>query len=229
MAIQLISSRQAAALHGIKALVYGKAGYGKTYLARTAPAPVILSAESGMLSLRDVDIPVITIKTVEDLEAAYLWAQSPEAAAFQTIYIDSISEIGEVVLANAKAQVKDPRQAYGELIEKMMMTLKAFRDLPGKHVVMAAKQSVQTDSVTGSISYGPSMPGSRLGSELPYLFDEVFQIGIGKTPDGVEYRFLRAHPDLQNEAKDRSGSLDALEPPDLTHVFNKILSTTKEQ
>lgn len=229
MAIQLISSRQAAALHGIKALVYGKAGYGKTYLARTAPAPVILSAESGMLSLRDVDIPVITIKTVEDLEAAYLWAQSPEASAFQTIYIDSISEIGEVVLANAKAQVKDPRQAYGELIEKMMMTLKAFRDLPGKHVVMAAKQSVQTDSVTGSISYGPSMPGSRLGSELPYLFDEVFQIGIGKTPDGVEYRFLRAHPDLQNEAKDRSGSLDALEPPDLTHVFNKILSTTKEQ
>lgn len=229
MAIRIISSREAAALHGIKCLVYGKAGYGKTYLARTAPKPIILSAESGMLSLRDLDLPVITIKTVEDLEAAYAWAQSTESADYHTIYIDSISEIGEVVLANAKAQVKDPRQAYGELIEKMMMTLKAFRDLPGKHVVMAAKQSTQTDSVTGAISYGPSMPGSRLGAELPYLFDEVFQIGIGKTPDGVEYRFLRAHPDHQNEAKDRSGSLDALEPPDLTHVFNKILNSASKE
>jgi hypothetical protein len=182
-----------------------------------------------MLSLRDVDIPVITIKTVDDLTEVYNWVTtSQEAAQFETIYIDSISEIGEVVLANAKASVKDPRQAYGELIEKMMMTLKAFRDISGKHVVMAAKQSVSTDSVTGAVTYGPSMPGARLGAELPYLFDEVFQIGIGKTPDGIEYRYLRTHPDIQSEAKDRSGVLDALEPPDLTHVFNKILTTTKE-
>lgn len=230
MAIKLISSRQAAALHGIKALVYGKAGHGKTYLARTAPKPIILSAESGMLSLRDVDIPVITIRSVEDLSEAYAWAtSSKESEQFETIYIDSISEIGEVVLSNAKAQVKDPRQAYGELIEKMMITLKAFRDISGKHVVMAAKQATLTDTVTGTVTYGPSMPGARLGTELPYLFDEVFQIGIGKTPDGVEYRYLRTHPDIQSEAKDRSGSLDTLEPPDLTHIFNKILNqATKE-
>ena len=73
------------------------------------------------------------------------------------------------------------------------------------------------------------MPGARLGAELPYLFDEVFQIGIGKTPDGVEYRYLRTHPDIQSEAKDRSGCLDALEPPDLTHIFNKIISTSTQE
>ena len=68
MAVPIItSSRQAAEFHGIKCLVYGKAGHGKTYAARTAPKPIILSAESGMLSLRDVDIPVITIRTVEEL------------------------------------------------------------------------------------------------------------------------------------------------------------------
>lgn len=230
MAISIVSSRQAAALHGIKCLVYGKAGMGKTYLARTAPTPIVLSAESGMLSLRDVDVPVITIRTVDDLTEAYNWAcASPEAAQFETIYIDSISEIGEVVLSNAKAQVKDPRQAYGELIEKMMVTLKAFRDLPGKHVVMAAKQNVVTDSVTGAISYGPSMPGARLAMELPYLFDEVFQLSIGKTPEGIEYRYLRTHPDMQNEAKDRSGVLDAIEPPDLTHIFNKIINPANQE
>ena len=36
---------------GVKVLVYGQAGSGKTTLIRTAPAPLILSAEAGLLSL----------------------------------------------------------------------------------------------------------------------------------------------------------------------------------
>lgn len=224
MAIQITTTQHAAQLHGIKALVYGKSGAGKTKLAATAPAPVILSAESGILSLREYQIPMIQIRTVAELTEAHQWAlNSAEARQFATIYIDSISEIGEVVLANAKAQVKDPRQAYGELIEKMMMTIKAFRDLPGKNVVMAAKQEPIKDEMTGIVQYGPSMPGSKLGPQLPYLFDEVFRLGVGKTPQGVEYRFLQTGPDLQYDAKDRSGSLDPVEPPDLSFVFNKIL------
>lgn len=225
MPIQIVSTADAAKMHGVKALVYGKAGYGKTYLARTAPSPIVLSAESGVLSLRDVAIPMIQIRTVQDLTEVYNWAvQSQEAKQFATLYIDSISEIGEVVLANAKLQVKDPRQAYGELIEKMMMAIKAYRDLPGKHIVMAAKQEPIKDEMTGIVQYGPSMPGSKLGPQLPYLFDEVFRLGVGKTPQGVEYRFLQAHPDLQYEAKDRSGSLASIEPPDLNHIFNKIMA-----
>lgn len=224
MAVHITTTQQAAQLHGIKCLVYGKSGAGKTKLASTAPAPIILSAESGILSLREFQIPMIQIKTVADLTEVHQWAQnSAEAKQFATIYIDSISEIGEVVLANAKAQVKDPRQAYGELIEKMMATIKAFRDLPGKNVVMAAKQEPIKDEMTGIVQYGPSMPGSKLGPQLPYLFDEVFRLGVGKTPQGVEYRFLQTGPDLQYDAKDRSGSLDPVERPDLSFVFSKIL------
>jgi hypothetical protein len=224
MAVHITTTQQAAQLHGIKCLVYGKSGAGKTKLAATAPAPIILSAESGILSLREFQIPMIQIKTVADLTEVHQWAlNSAEAKQFATIYIDSISEIGEVVLANAKAQVKDPRQAYGELIEKMMATIKAFRDLPGKNVVMAAKQEPIKDEMTGIVQYGPSMPGSKLGPQLPYLFDEVFRLGVGKTPQGVEYRFLQTGPDLQYDAKDRSGSLDPVERPDLSFVFSKIL------
>jgi hypothetical protein len=224
MAVHITTTQQAAQLHGIKCLIYGKSGAGKTKLAATAPAPIILSAESGILSLREFQIPMIQIKTVADLTEVHQWAlNSAEARQFATIYIDSISEIGEVVLANAKAQVKDPRQAYGELIEKMMATIKAFRDLPGKNVVMAAKQEPIKDEMTGIVQYGPSMPGSKLGPQLPYLFDEVFRLGVGKTPQGVEYRFLQTGPDLQYDAKDRSGSLDPVERPDLSFVFSKIL------
>lgn len=224
MTVTITTTQQAAQLHGIKCLIYGKSGAGKTKLAATAPAPIILSAESGVLSLREFQIPMIQIKTVGDLTEVHQWAlNSTEAKQFSTIFIDSISEIGEVVLANAKAQVKDPRQAYGELIEKMMATIKAFRDLPGKNVVMAAKQEPAKDEMTGIIQYGPSMPGAKLGPQLPYLFDEVFRLGVGKTTQGEEYRFLQTGADLQYDAKDRSGALAPVERPDLTFVFNKIL------
>ena len=224
MALKFTTTDQAAQLHGVKMLIYGVSGVGKTTLCATAPQPIILSAEAGLLSLRKFQIPVIEIRTVDDLTEAHRWCQqAAEARQFATVCIDSITEIGEVVLANAKRQVKDPRQAYGELIEKMMTTIKAFRDLQGKHVYMAAKAEPVKDEMTGVVRYMASMPGSKLGPQLPYLFDEVFRLGINKTPQGEQYRFLQTQPDLQYDAKDRSGALDPIEPPDLNHVISKIL------
>lgn len=225
MAIKLTTTRQAALLNGVKVLVYGKAGHGKTRLCETAPQPIIISAEAGLLSLRHTDIPVIEIATIQDLDDALAWAKdSAESKQFWTICVDSISEIGEVVLSNAKKSSKDPRQAYGELIDKMGTIIRGFRDLPGKHVYISAKQEVIKDDFSGLSTYGPGMPGSKMGPAMPYFFDEVFRLGIGKLQDGSEYRFLQTRPDMQYDAKDRSGCLDMLEPPDLSGVFNKIIA-----
>lgn len=225
MAIKITTAAQAAALHGVKILCYGRAGMGKTTLCATAPTPIILSAEAGLLSLRQYDIPVIEIRTIDDLQDAYQWAtESAEAAPFETICLDSLSEIAEVVLTNAKRTSKDPRQAYGELIERMGVTVRAFRDLSGKHVYMSAKQESIKDETAGTTTYGPSMPGSKLGGQLPYMFDEVLRLTVGRTPDGTEYRYLQTRPDFQSEAKDRSGALAAMEEPNLTTVINKILN-----
>ena len=51
MALKFTTTNQAAQLHGVKALVYGPSGAGKTTLCATAPAPIIISAEAGLLSL----------------------------------------------------------------------------------------------------------------------------------------------------------------------------------
>lgn len=240
MAIEWSTSAKENVAHGVKVLVWGDSGLGKTVLCATAPTPIIISAEQGLLSLNkqnlqkiwtpaqgmpiNLDIPVIKVRTVLDVKEAYDWvATSPHAAGFQTVCIDSITEIAETVLANAKATVKDPRQAYGELLTQMETVIKMFRDLPGKNVYMSAKMEPQKDELTGMTRYGPAMPGSKLGPKLPYYFDEVFQLAINKTPDGKEFRYLRTRADLQNVAKDRSGTLDAMEMPHLTNVFNKIL------
>lgn len=239
MALQFTSASHASVTSGIKCLVYGGAGTGKTVLNATLPSPVMISAEAGALSLRKenlermygvgnplvtYDLPMIVIQSVDDLTEAYRWVStSHEAKMFQSIGLDSLSEIAEVVLNNAKRQVKDPRQAYGELIEKMETLIRYFRDVPEKNVYMAAKMEPTKDELTGVVKYGPSMPGAKLGAKLPYFFDEVFRLGINKTPQGEEYRFLQTQPDLQFEAKDRSGSLAKMEYPFLTTVFNKIL------
>lgn len=224
MALNFTTTDRAAQLNGVKVLVYGGAGMGKTVLASTAPSPFLISAEGGELSLRHVQMPMAKVTTVEDLKDIYAWCeQSHEAKQFQTICIDSLSEIAEVVLNNAKRQVKDPRQAYGELIEKMETTIRMFRDLPGRNVYMSAKMEPTKDELTGVVKYGPAMPGSKLGSKLPYFFDEVFRLGINKTPQGESYRFLQTQPDMQYEAKDRSGALAPVEPPHLAQLFNKIL------
>jgi hypothetical protein len=239
MAIELKDSNEEAKINGVKMLVYAGAGIGKTMLIATAPSPVLISAESGLLSLRKANIervfgkddpdinyhiPVITITSLDDLIEAYDWCKTKEAAQFETIGIDSLSEIAEVVLANAKKQVKDKRMAYAELIEQMNDTIRKFRDLKGKHVYAVAKQEYIKDEVNGTSTYGPSFPGSKLNQGTPYLFDEVIHMGVAKTDDGDTYRYLRTQPDLQYTAKDRSGCLDEIEQPNLTYLFNKMIN-----
>lgn len=224
MALKFSTTDKESVSQGIKVLVYGESGVGKTVLCATAPAPIILSAEAGLLSLRKFKIPVIKIETLADLEEAFKWikARKQGAETFQTICLDSITEIGEVVLANAKLTVKDPRQAYGELIEKITKQIKQFRDLPNVNVYMSAKMEKSKDELSGMTLFGPSMPGQKMGPAMPYLFDEVFNLRINQTAEGQKYRALVTQPDLQYVAKDRSGALAAVEPPDLAKVFSKI-------
>ena len=221
--IQLQSTATVAATNGIKMLVYGRAGRGKTTLCATCPAPVIFSAESGLLALSQFNLPFVQIDNINQLRDCYNWARtSQEARQVQTLCLDSLSEIAEQVLTKAKAGVKDPRQAYGTLIEEMTSIIRGFRDLPGFHVYMSAKQEMVKNEVTGVVMAGPSMPGSKLGQQLPYFFDEVFQLDIeGTGPQS--YRYLRTQPDFMNEAKDRSGRLAPVEEPHLGKVIAKII------
>lgn len=223
MAIQLISSREAAVLHGIKVLVYGGAGGGKTRLCSTTGGnAIVISAEAGLLSLREFDLPVLQIKTMQDMYDAYAFCHSGEGRDFDWVCIDSISEIAEVVLSTEKKATKDPRKAYGELQDQMMDLLRAWRDLPGRNVYMSAKMERVKDETSGANLYSPMMPGTKLGQQIPYLFDEVFALRVERGEDGEPVRAIQTSPDFQYTAKDRSGALSMWEPPDLSAIAKKI-------
>lgn len=221
MAINLKSTKDAHE-DGVKILVYGQAGAGKTRLIRTLPSPVIFSAEAGLLSLKDENIPYETINSMDDLRSAYQWCvESEEAKQFKSIALDSISEVAETVLAKELKNSKDGRAAYGEMNNVMMSLIRSFRDIAGKHVYMSAKLDKIQDE-NGRILYGPMMPGKLLSNQLPYLFSEVFALRAERTPDGEIQRALQCQSDGLWQAKDRSGVLEPWEEPDLGKIIGKI-------
>jgi phage nucleotide-binding protein len=208
---------------GVCLLVYGAAGSGKTVLCTTAPSPtLIISAEGGLLSIRNADVKAIEVKSVADINEIYDYLYN-HPKEFQTVCLDSVSEVSEVVLANEKEKTKDPRQAYGTVIDEMMRLLRQFRDLP-MDVVMTAKQERLRDEGQGggSVLYMPSMVGAKLPQAIPYLFDEVFALRVDKNDEGETTRWLQTEKDWQYEAKDRSGALDQFEVADLSHIFSKV-------
>lgn len=206
----------------IKVCIYGAAGAGKTKLIETLPNPLIISSEAGLLSIQDADIPYIAVKSMDDLKEAYSFVtSSDEAKEFNSISLDSISEIGEVVLNQELKTAKDPRQAYGTMQQEVSDIIRAFRDIPNMHVYFSAKMEKQQDEM-GRMLYQPSMPGNKMGQSLPYFFDLLLALRMEKDAEGTTQRALMCDSDGLWQAKDRSGKLDMWEAPDLGAVISKI-------
>lgn len=238
MAIQVVYSSTIVDDAGVKMINYAESGMGKTALMATLPRPVIISCESGLLSLKKenldrifgptgmpylTDFMTIVIKSMQDLEEAYQWCVHPEMQQhFDSIGLDSLSEIGEIALAEYKPKHKDPRKAYGDMQDKVLEYVKKFRDITGKHVYMTAKLGKEKDEVTGQFLWGPKMPGQQLGPALPYLFDEVFRYQLMPDANNQKVRVLQTQPGLNDSAKDRSGALAEFEFPHLGYIINKI-------
>lgn len=210
-------------------LVYSAAGIGKTVLASTMPKPLILSAESGLLSIKDKNVDFVEIKSLADLKDAYLIASRSD---HESIVLDSLSEIAEIILLDLKGQKTskgnsvDGRAAYGEMQDTLASVIRGFRDLP-KHFLATAKLDRVQDE-NGMLLYSPMMPSKTSSQALPYLFDEVFAIRI-QDLDGVKYRYLQCQPDGIWLAKDRSGKLAEKEKADLTFIIDQIFGGKKNE
>ena len=208
----------------VKVLVYGDSGTGKTTLIKTAPKPIIISTESGLLPLAGLSIPVIKVSSYDDLLEAFEYVtDANNLHLFDTICLDSITDLAEAILTDYKKEHKDPRQAYGKLNDDIAEAIRAFRDIESHHVYMTAKMNRVEDSNSGVARYGAMMPGRTLAQQVPYFFDECLCLQIGEDDEGTKYRYLQTQPSSTHTAKDRSGKLDDPEEPDLQLIFTKIV------
>jgi len=220
MAINLLNTSTVVAKN-LNVLVYGQAGAGKTSLIPTLPTPVVISSEGGLLSIAGSAIPYVEVANMDALRDAYQWLlDSDESKQFESVAIDSISEVAEVCLGTEKKSNKDPRAAYGEMQTTMAEVIRSFRDLP-RHVLMTAKLEKSQDEM-GRMLYAPSMPGNKTGQALPYFFDLMLALRVERDAEGVTQRALMCDGDGLWQAKDRSGKLDQWEGTDLGEIIKKI-------
>jgi len=212
----------------IKCLVFGKSGIGKTELSKTAPRPVIISSEKKTISLKDHKIPMLIIENHLDLLEAYDIVTGDKGKNFDTVVIDSVSDIAESLLAYFNENPEDanphPQAAYGSMGKYLIPAIKKFVAIPNKHIYVISKAKQEKDEYSGIVTWVPLMPGQQLGPALPYLFDFVFPMRLGEKKDGTEYRYLQTTSCIQWYAKG-IGELNKIEEPNLTKLFAKVLSS----
>jgi len=212
--MKIISTKDAHT-SGVKLLMYGGSGVGKTTLIKTAPNPFIISSESGLLALAGEDIPATEVVTESELKAAYEYAIESD---HETICLDSVSDIAESILAGLKEKFTDGRQAYGRLNDVIGKYIRLFRGIQGKHVYITAKEA--KSDMNGVVIAQPSMPGTTLTTNLPYYFDEVLRLEADKKGN----RIVHTRSNYSQVCKDRSNKLDDKEVPDVQAIINKIIN-----
>ena len=203
----------------IKCIVYGDSGAGKTSLIGTLPEReiLIISAESGLLSLDDKDIDSLSVSTFSEARESYAIAKNSD---YNTIAIDSLTEISDMLVSQLEKlpEFQDPKMTmkmWGVYNKTITAFIKSFRALD-KNVVFTALAEDVNDG--GVIIKKPFIKGTAAQKMLASYFDEVFYLSTNEQGE----RSLNTLNTHSYTAKDRSGKLEATEEANLQSIFNKI-------
>ena len=220
--------------YGVKSLCYGPPGAGKTPLIKTAPRPVLLALEPGLLSMKGSNVPTWIAPTMKEVDEFFKWFfGSNESSNFDTLCIDSVSELAERIAteelnkkSNSGNKV-DGKAAYGAMSRKVYENyLQPLYMYPNKHIYLTAKRGIR--DVAGMEKSVPYFPGRDLYTKIPHLYDnliyldEVMMQGQNGLPTKVMAMRCRATPII--EARARSPQIAELEACDLGQFFQKCMA-----
>ena len=206
----------------VNALIYAPSGYGKTTLAKTLPPKtIVISLEAGLLSLKGSNVDYVEVDPKRKLESLREYLGEIVKSDYDTIFIDSLSEISQMFLEEAEKKFPDARnnmQKYGLYNQMMMAFIKYCRDLD-KNVFFTALQKDDKDEI-GRITHIPDLVGS-ISKKCQAYFDFVFCLMIFEKDDEKK-RVLLTDAHDGYVAKDRSIHLDQYEPADLGLIIKKV-------
>lgn len=244
---------------GIKGIIVGPAGIGKTSLLYTLDPDktLFVNAEAGELSVQEWSGDMIRLRTWTDARnlAAVVGGANPayapdesysqahyEAAAaalgtnafdkYDTVFIDSITEVSRLCFAWSKQQPEsfsertgkpDTRGTYGLLGREMVGWLKQFQHCPRHNIWLVGLLNEVKDDF-GRISHVMQVEGAKTGLEAPGITDQVISMVQVTPEEGQPYRAFvtQAVNPWGYPAKDRSGRLDLIEEPHLGKLMAKI-------
>lgn len=171
----------------MSALVYGRAGTGKTVFACTWPKPLLLIdiREKGFDSVSHVPgVELLQLETWDDFEELY-WELEKGKSKYASIVIDQVSQLQDVLLAHlCKQNNLDPtdlipRRVWGEASGTMKTWINSYRDLVSKgiHVCMIAHERSTDGGDAVEDQIDPSIGPRLMPSVASHLNGAVSVIG----------------------------------------------------
>jgi hypothetical protein len=154
-----------------------------------------------------------------------------ELTKHQILFVDSLTEVSRQCRVWAEQQPesftdrgkKDLRGTYGLVAREMIAWLQQIQHDRARTVILIAVLE-KADDGFGSAIWRPQLEGTATGRQLPAIIDEVVTMAHLDFGDGKPVRALVcSNPNpWAFPAKDRSGKLDQLEPPDLGALLAKL-------
>lgn len=209
---------------GCKALIFGPAGSAKTPILNTAPRPLLLATEPGLLSMRGSKIPTYEAYEPKRIDEFFKWFfNSNETKNFDTLGIDSASQIADIYLVDAQKNNKHGLKAYGEMASNTMEHLRTLYYTRYKHTYVICKEEIK--DLDGQTMRRPYFPGQVLPIDVPHLYDFILRLAKTNVP-GVSGEVLafQCSGSYNVLARNRTGNLNQYEPPNFTDLVNKAMS-----
>ncbi len=211
-------------------IVYGNGGVGKTTFSSTAPKPLLVDCENGAkyFGLRGIKMDVAKISTWSDMEGLFDIAKSGE---YKTIILDPIGELMEklkrymIVKGDKKLVMADgsPTIAgWGWLKDTMRSTIKVLRD-SGVNLLIVAHVSEEKD---GEQIVKRPLLMTKLSDEIINMVDIVGYMTVVNDGENGEKRIIIVDPSSDKYiAKDRTGQLGKVIPPNFTDIIDACQGT----
>lgn len=228
--MRLVPAYTLAQQYGVKLLVYGPPGTAKTPICGTAPSPVLLAVETGKRSLTGQRFMAHETRSPAEILGFFDWfCQSREARQYHTLCVDSMSEVGDVILQQCLSETKDGRKAYGKLADMLKPRITALCNLKEAHLYLIAKLDIKT--LDDSAKRWPMMPGNVLSNFLPHETDECYYVDRMLIPGGPPTPVLcwQTFTDSITHARSRAISPETMRPIvngyeecNLSNLFAKI-------
>lgn len=213
---------QFAGQYGVKAVVYGPPGSAKTPLINTAPNPVLLACEPGMLSMRGSNVPTCQAFTPGEINDFFAWFfGSNERRKFDTLAVDSVAQMADIYLQQALKNRAHGLQAYGEMAREVMNHLRPLFYTQGIHTYLICK--LGTEIINGVTMARPYFPGNQLNVDVPHLYDEILYLAKQNVPGQGQLLAFRCQQSIDVMARDRTGKLNEYEPPNFGQLVAKCM------
>jgi DNA polymerase III delta prime subunit len=152
-------------------------------------------------------------------------------ASYQILFVDSLTAASRLSFTCAEQQPeaytdrgrKDLRAIYGLHGRTMISWLNQLQHARGRTVVFVAVLERSVDDFNVA-TWQPQIEGGKTGRELPAIVDQIITMNWIDFGDRNPVRaFVCTNPNPWGfPAKDRSGRLEQLEPPDLGALIEKL-------